>query len=182
MKICIVAEGCYPYVVGGVSGWIHSMIKAFPNLEFCVLAIISNRSQSGKFLYELPENLTEVYEVYLDDYDWGKKRKYGKRTKLNTKQYNALRSIILNQKVDWDTLFDMFHEKNLSVDDLLMGADFLKIVQECYDKKYPQIVFSDFLWTMRSIYLPLFLILQTNLPEADIYPRPQFYHLQGYTQ
>lgn len=169
MKICIVAEGCYPYVVGGVSGWIHSMIKAFPNLEFCVLAIISNRSQSGKFLYELPENLTEVYEVYLDDYDWGKKRKYGKRTKLNTKQYNALRSIILNQKVDWDTLFDMFHEENLSVDDLLMGADFLKVVKEAYNTKYPQMVFSDFLWTVRSIYLPLFLVLKTELPKADIY-------------
>lgn len=169
MKICIVAEGCYPYVVGGVSGWIHSMIKAFPNLEFCILAIISNRSQSGKFLYELPENLTEVYEVYLDDYDWGKKRKYGKRTKLNTKQYNALRSIILNQKVDWDTLFDMFHEENLSVDDLLMGADFLKVVKEAYNTKYPQMVFSDFLWTVRSIYLPLFLVLKTELPKADIY-------------
>ena len=26
MKVCIVAEGCYPYVVGGVSGWINSMI------------------------------------------------------------------------------------------------------------------------------------------------------------
>ena len=28
MKICLVAEGCYPYVVGGVSGWIHSMIRS----------------------------------------------------------------------------------------------------------------------------------------------------------
>ena len=34
MKVCIVAEGCYPYVVGGVSGWINSMIKSFPNIEF----------------------------------------------------------------------------------------------------------------------------------------------------
>ncbi len=169
MKICIVAEGCYPYVVGGVSGWIHSMIKAFPNLEFCVLAIISNRSQSGKFLYELPENLTEVYEVYLDDFDWGNKRKYGKRTQLNEKQYSALRSIILNQKVDWNTLFDMFQNDKVSVDDLLMGADFLKVVKEAYNTKYPQMVFSDFLWTVRSIYLPLFLVLKSKLPKADIY-------------
>lgn len=169
MKICIVAEGCYPYVVGGVSGWIHSMIKAFPNLEFCVLAIISNRSQSGKFLYELPENLTEVYEVYLDDFDWGTKKRNGKRTKLDEKQYNALRSIILNQKVDWDVLFDMFQNDSLSVDDLLMGADFLKVVKEVYNTKYSQMVFSDFLWTVRSIYLPLFLVLKSKLPKADIY-------------
>ena len=28
MKVCIVAEGCYPYMVGGVSGWINSMIQS----------------------------------------------------------------------------------------------------------------------------------------------------------
>lgn len=169
MRICLVAEGCYPYVVGGVSGWIHSMIKAFPHIEFVVLAIISNRSQSGKFVYELPENLTEVYEVYLDDFDWGKKTKYGKRTKLSSKQVDALRSVILNQSVDWDTLFDMFQKESLSVDDLLMGADFLQVVKESYNLKYPQMVFSDFLWTVRSIYLPLFLTLKSKLPKADIY-------------
>ena len=75
MKICLVAEGCYPYVVGGVSSWIHSMIRSFPNIEFSILAIVANRSQSGKFVYELPENVTEVYEAYLDDYDWDSKLK-----------------------------------------------------------------------------------------------------------
>lgn len=57
MKVCIVAEGCYPYVVGGVSGWINSLIKSFPNVEFILLAIVANRSFRGKFVYELPEIL-----------------------------------------------------------------------------------------------------------------------------
>lgn len=169
MKICILAEGCYPYVVGGVSGWIHSMVKSFPRAEFIILAIVSNRSQSGKFAYELPENVTAVYEAYLDDYDWGHKKKYGSRTSLNDREYYALRSVVLNEDVDWDTIFDMFQTMKFSIDDLLMGADFLSIVKECYKNRYPYVVFSDFLWTMRSIYLPLFLILQTHLPQADIY-------------
>ena len=76
MRVCIVAEGCYPYVIGGVSGWINSMIRSFPNIEFIVLAIVANRSLRGKFQYELPENLTEVYEVYLEDQDWIDKKKY----------------------------------------------------------------------------------------------------------
>ena len=169
MRICIVAEGCYPYVVGGVSSWINSMIKAFPQVEFVVLAIVSNRDQSGKFVYELPDNVSEVYEAYLEDYDWGHKVKSGRRTQLNKKEYQALRSILMDEDVDWDTVFTMFQKKRFSVDDLLMGADFLRIVQECYRRRYPMIVFSDFLWTMRSIYMPLFLILQTELPKADIY-------------
>ena len=169
MKICIVAEGCYPYVVGGVSGWIHSMIKAFPEYEFVVLGLVTNREQSGKFQYELPENVSAVYEAYLDDYDWTDTRKEGRRTHLKKKEYRALRSLLVNKNVDWDTLFDMFQSGSFSIDDLLMGADFLKIVQEYYNNNYPQIVFSDFLWTMRSIYLPLFLTLKTPIPKADVY-------------
>ena len=60
MRICIVAEGCYPYVVGGVSSWIHSMIKIFPEYQFVVLAIVANRiwrMQTGgqKNLKEQPD-------------------------------------------------------------------------------------------------------------------------------
>ena len=62
-----------------------------------VLAIVSKRSQSGKFAYELPNNLTEVYEAYLEDLDWGHKRKSGKRTQLNKEEYRALRSILLDE-------------------------------------------------------------------------------------
>lgn len=168
MKICVVAEGCYPYVVGGVSGWINSMIKAFPEVEFIVLSIISDRSQSGKFQYQLPDNVSAVYEAYLNDIDFiGKKKR--KNIRLNKEQYRAIRSIILNYKTDWDVVFDLFATQELSVNDLLMGEDFFRIVEECYDTQYSQIVFSDFLWTMRSIYLPLFLILNTNIPKADVY-------------
>lgn len=167
MRICVVAEGCYPYVVGGVSSWIHSLIQSFPNQEFVILAIVANRSQRGKFVYELPENVTEVHEVYLEDVDWyhGKKKKIS----LKKKEYQALSSLILNQEINWDVLFQLFQEKDFSIDALLMGPDFLNITMECYERKYSQIVFSDFLWTLRSIYLPLFLTLKSGIPSADVY-------------
>lgn len=168
MKVCIVAEGCYPYVVGGVSGWIHSMIQTFPDVEFVILSIISDREQSGKFQYDMLPNVTAVYEAYLNDVDW-KPSKRRKMVRLNKIQYRAVRSIVMNTETDWNVLFDLFRDKRFSVDDLLMGEDFLRIVEEFYNKEYPQIVFSDFLWTMRSIYLPLFLILNTEIPKADIY-------------
>lgn len=169
MKICLIAEGCYPYVVGGVSSWIHSMIQAWPQVEFILLAIIPDRSIRGQFKYELPENLSEVYEVYLSDKDWAPRRHSKRRTRLGSKEYQALQSIVFGKDVDWDTVFTMFQKKHFSLDDLLMGGDFLNIVQEYYGQRYPYIGFSDFLWTIRSIYLPLFQVLKTHLPKADIY-------------
>lgn len=169
MKVCIVAEGCYPYTVGGVSSWLHSIIQLFPNIEFMLVAIVANREQRGKFVYELPENLTQVYEVYLEDYDWDYSRKKGSRAHLDREQYQALRSIILNQNVNWIPLFRLFNEQKVSVDEVLMGEDFLRVATECYNQEFTQMPFSDFLWTMRSMYLPLFLVLRTEIPEADLY-------------
>ena len=60
MRICLVAEGCYPYVVGGVSGWINNMIKSFPEHEFIILAIVSDRENSGHlgYIQHLYQNIT----------------------------------------------------------------------------------------------------------------------------
>ena len=172
MKVCIVAEGCYPYVVGGVSGWINSLIKSFPNVEFILLAIVANRSFRGKFVYELPENLTQVYEVYLEDSEWeggDRKRKRRKKVHISRKEYDELLNMVLNRKTDWGVIFDLFHKKRLSVDDLLMGEDFFLIARECYNRNYSDINFSDFLWTLRSIYLPMFWTLKMDVPKADLY-------------
>ena len=169
MKICIVAEGCYPYTVGGVSSWIHSMVKLYPNVEFVLLTLIANRSQRGAFRYDLPENLTEVHEVYLDDLDWNAKRKNNRRLKLNRKEANALRSLVFNKDVDWDTLFTLFARKNVFINNLLMGPDFLKIAIEYYETYYSNVTFADFLWTLRSVYLPLFTVMKAQVPEADLY-------------
>ena len=51
MRICLIVEGCYPHVVGGVSSWVHSMIRAFPQQEFVVVSIVAERSLRGKFAY-----------------------------------------------------------------------------------------------------------------------------------
>lgn len=165
MRICIIVEGCYPYIVGGVSSWVHSLIQSFPKLEFVILTIVSNRSMRGKFVYTLPENVSEVHELYLDDVDWGPRR--GKR--MNRTEYNALRSLLLDQYIDWETLFTYFQKKHTSIDGLLMGEDFLHAVEEFYLLHYSQVVFSDFLWMMRSIYLPLFFALKMKLPRANLY-------------
>ena len=134
MKVCLVAEGCYPYVVGGVSGWINSLIKSFPNIEFILLAIVANRSQRGKFVYELPENLTQVYELYLDDCEWDegrKTRKSRRKARLSRKEYEEVLNMVLNRKTDWGVVFDLFHHGGISVDSFLMGPDFFEIAREC---------------------------------------------------
>lgn len=75
----------------------------------------------------------------------------------------------MNHEVEWNNIFEFFHKKNISLNQLLMGEDFYHAVLDAYNLQYPEIVFSDFLWTMRSMYLPLFFCLMTEIPKADVY-------------
>lgn len=54
MRICLVLEGCYPYVHGGVSTWMHGYIQAMPEHEFVLWVIGAHAADRGKFVYELP--------------------------------------------------------------------------------------------------------------------------------
>ena len=170
MKICMIAEGCYPYVVGGVSGWINNLITSFPEHEFIMLAVVSDRSVRGKFKYTIPDNLTEVYEVYLNDSEWiSHSKKNYKKARLSAKNQAALNSLLIGKDTDWETLTRLLQNQKLSLDALLMGPDFLDAAVKSYEIKNGEIVFSDFLWTMRSMYLPLFLAMHSYIPKADIY-------------
>ena len=67
MRICLVLEGSYPYVYGGVSTWMHSCIRSMPEHEFVLWVIGANAKDRGRFVYALPPNVVEVHEVFLDD-------------------------------------------------------------------------------------------------------------------
>lgn len=56
MRICLILEGCYPYIFGGVSTWMHQYINEMKEHEFVLWVIGANAKDKGKFVYELPKN------------------------------------------------------------------------------------------------------------------------------
>ena len=167
MKVCLFAEGCYPYTVGGASAWTQMLISSLPDVEFVVQTVIVGREESGKFKYTLPPNVVEIRETYLNDTD--RMVKKGRRRRMSRQQREAFRGLVFGENVQWELIFDFFYETNVSVNDVLMGTDFFDIVKEYYDLFYNRTVFTDFLWTFRSVFLPVFLILKNSIPEADLY-------------
>lgn len=168
MRVCIVVEGSYPYIMGGVSSWVHMLMTKTPEAEFIVQALITDRSLRGNFTYQLPPNVVEVREIYLQDIDWIGKHGNNK-VRLNIREKAALRSLIFSEDVKWGELFDMFQEKTISINGLLMGNDFYDVVKEYYESHYNRVLFTDFLWTLRSMYLPLLHVLKDRPVKADLY-------------
>ena len=52
VKICLILEGCYPYVFGGVSTWMHQYINKMKEHEFVLWVIGAKAENRGKFVYE----------------------------------------------------------------------------------------------------------------------------------
>ena len=67
MRICLLAEGCYPYVVGGVSSWVQMLMEGFPQYEFFIYALGADSRDKGKFKYKFPKNMAGIQEVFLDE-------------------------------------------------------------------------------------------------------------------
>lgn len=167
MKIAMFVEGCYPYVVGGVSSWVQMLLEASKEIDFSIYALLPDREQSGQFKYTIPENVIEIKEGYLNDED--RVKRFRKKTKWTEDEKICFRKLIFGENIDWLGVFQFFEKPDISVNDILMGEEFFEIVQDLYIERYPQCVFTDFLWSVRSLYLPLFTILKMPVEEADCY-------------
>lgn len=171
MRICLIAEGSYPYITGGVSSWIHSLITSLPEHEFIIFAIGAQEKQRGQFKYPLPRNVVEVKETFLDAYlhEFGE---WGHRFRLTAKQKEALLSLLGGGSgmVSWEGIFALLRtEKYRVAADFLMSKDYFDVLVELCKEKYPQVPFTEMFWTVRSMILPLFMSIRHDIPKADLY-------------
>lgn len=168
MRICLVLEGCYPFINGGVSTWMHQYITEMPEHEF-VLWVIGAKSESrDKFVYTLPENVTEIYQVFLDDAL--KVRDSGIFShSFNKAEKEALGRLVMSDKPDWDKLFDMYQVKKINPMSYLKSESFLKTLTSICQEEFPYIAFSDAFHSVRSRLLPVLYLMGTKIPQADVY-------------
>lgn len=169
MKVCMILEGSYPYVNGGVSSWMHQYIQAMPDVDFILWCIGATTEIKDKFKYEIPENVVQIHQVFLDEalsiQTVSKKR----RLRLNHVQKEQLKNLLCGEKTDWNVLFKLCTQEGFSTVDMLQSPDFLQVITQLCHAYYPNVSFAEYFHTMRSMLLPELYLLTTQVPKADIY-------------
>ena len=169
MRICLIAEGCYPYVAGGVSSWVQMLIQGMPEHTFVIYTIAANESDRGKFKYELPENVERVEENFLDQYMDTKVRR-PRRYDLKPQERRALLDLITSSKPDWDTLFAMFSGAgSYQANEFLASDAFLDVLMAASEDTFRMTPFNNVFWTVRSMLLPVLNILRCPVPDVDVF-------------
>ena len=127
MRVCLVLEGSYPYVYGGVSTWMHGCIRAMPEHEFVLWVIGAKAADRGKFVYELPANVAEVHEVFLDDAL--RLRGGAPPVHFTPEECAALRELVRLGAPDWEVLFRLFSQDDAVV---AVGVGMMHVLTPVY--------------------------------------------------
>ena len=171
MRICLLVEGSYPYVVGGVSSWVQMLIQGLPEHEFFLYSIGAEEKDRGHYKYKLPKNLVGIQEEFLDSI-LKLKSKSMRENILSAQEREVLYDLVVGKKpinvTELAALFTPEHMKDGPLT-IFMSSDFFDVIQRVYEERYSYLPFTDFFWTLRSMLLPLFYLLQQELPEADVY-------------
>jgi len=171
--ICLILEGTYPFVSGGVSSWVHHLTSHLSHLTFTVLHISPKRGfYTKRHVYKMPPNVLGVKEVYLHDYVISSK---GRPTDLRAK-VEFFRDLVRDMVEGRSGSFASFlralqaeGNEGFSSFDLLQTPESWDVLVENYRKEAGEESFLNFFWTWRYAYLPLFNLLSAKIPQARVY-------------
>ena len=168
MRVCLICEGSYPYVPGGVSSWVQMLCSQFQDVEFVVWAIATTREEMPGYAYRIPENVKEVRTLYLGDAAF---KKSGQKIRLTRAEKETLKGLVGGsvEAINWTGVLDLAKQHHQHMSDLLMSESFFDVCMEEYRRQNSKKVFLHFLWNFRGIYFPLMYILSQEIPKADIY-------------
>ena len=171
--ICLIAEGCYPHVTGGVSSWIDWLMRNLPDYSFSVVSLVSG-DESRTSRYPFPPNL--LHFVELDLKGPGPSQRFGRRLKVSSAQVDDFTQALwrLVQKGGIDTLADVVSAmdkfpRRPTYQDLTQSEFAWDVVCGMYRRIMPEASFIDFFWAWQSLVGGLFATLTFNLPQARIY-------------
>ena len=168
--VCIIVEGAYPYVPGGVSGWIDWLICSQPETTFCVVALLP-RPSAHKPRYHVPPNVIGFQNVYLQDFG----AKPVKRMRIPG-ETDALADALsrlttaggMGPLTEVQSLLARLREQ-IPLPVMFNSPVAWRLVERMYAIEMPFASFLHYFWGWRALLGGLFATLECPLPPARIY-------------
>lgn len=165
MHVCIIVEGTYPYITGGVSSWIQMLIENMPDIQFDVVHLAPWK-WTRPFGYKMPKNLKHIYEYLLFSSDFSK-RDIAFNERDLVKYVRQLIGLKEERAKFFASILRTAAGKH--VDYMLLSKSFWNFLQEIYIRYFHEEGFPGFYWTIIGFVIPILGAIQALPPKADIY-------------
>jgi glycosyltransferase involved in cell wall biosynthesis len=161
--VCLLLEGTFPFVRGGVSSWVNEMLRAYPETRFAIVFIGSREQDYKGAAYALPDNVVHFETHYLYETAGADARKpreiegdaaaFAKSAELHA----ALRDV---RGADVGALMaemvpTLGEHGTLNEAQFLASRKSWEFIVEQYEKYCTDPSFTDYFWTVRIMHKPL---------------------------
>lgn len=174
--VCLILEGTYPYVTGGVSSCVYQLIKNTPQVKYSIVYIGAQEMDGREYKYPIPENVSLIKEVFLFDYNIE-----GRIYRLGENFPHELVSKFHKNISDsnfslFPQLFDQFFRNNENFEEfikLFQSEETWNYLVESYNSRFKDqsssVSFIDYFYTWRFTHYPVIRAFSEELPRAKIY-------------
>ncbi|MCG6114056.1 MAG: GT4 family glycosyltransferase PelF [Mesorhizobium sp.] len=170
--VCLIVEGCYPHILGGVSSWLDWLMRSLPELTFSVVSLVSGQG-ARLSRYTFPDNLLRFAELDLQgppNVPWSRpfRPRHGDvehlvRTLVDFIRFGRIEA--LGSLLAWLNA----NGSQLRFHDLTQSEFSWEVVCGMYEELMPHASFVDFFWAWRSLVGGLLATAVSPLPPARIY-------------
>ena len=160
--IGLLLEGTYPFISGGVSGWVRQIIEGFPQFTFALVFLGGTREHYGQPKYPLPPNVVHLEVHYLMDPQRSGKpqRKLGDPDlfasikdlhKTLRKTHGSGINLLMSELVK-----NLGLPNRMDLDTFLHSEKAWNQITESYTRYCTEPSFVNYFWTVRIMHTPIF--------------------------
>ncbi|QEN07051.1 DUF3492 domain-containing protein [Oceanispirochaeta crateris] len=165
--VCIILEGSYPYITGGVSAWVHDLIVNLSDIDFKLFTISPEANQPLR--YDLPANVIENRDILIGAPPGTVLKSPKRKVKLMKEIWQFHQRMESGSETEIKTMIGMIPENTFLYHLAVKSRIGWNMITRGNTKNNPLYPFSDYYWAWKSSHDMLFSILGAEAPEADIY-------------
>lgn len=181
-NVCLLLEGTYPYIRGGVSSWVKQLIEGMPDVTFSIVFLGGKADDYREPAYDIPANVVHIETHFLlaEEPATAEKKSFWKRKTdksalfaRNEQLHDELAAT--NASLDTEVVQDfttlLAGNTPLTSSDLYHGEDAWEAIRNKYIEAPEGLDFNHYFWTVRTMHGPLFTLAEIvkNCPSADLY-------------
>lgn len=176
--ICLLLEGTFPYVSGGVSSWVNQIIRGFPEYRFACCFVGSKPEDYGEMKYPLPDNVVHLETHYLHDpaaKQEARPMRGDRDTFAKLERFHTLvRHGTMNaerERLFTELVARLGDGEALSEHAFLHSRASWEMIAEHYRRHSRDPSFVDYFWTVRIMHAPIWTLqrIAGNLIPARLY-------------
>lgn len=170
--VCLILEGTYPYVPGGVAQWTHDLIQQQSHLKFHLVSILPPYSRP-KMTYKLPKNVVGHDNVYLQELPEGTSAHQGKKilALFNRIELPLLKLQHFGRLEDLKLLIDALENfgEPLGKVILMESKESWQMTLRMYRATMGESSFLNFYFSWKGLMSSFYSIILASIPEARVY-------------